>query len=123
MATATVSEYDENEKPDTEVVRQYDPRLYGFPPGTLWPLTAEAAQRGEHRRVSERRVWWYSNVSMTVRVVESDGKVVDAAPVVRKFIGQPLSALRGWMEKKGGFMSELLSKYDYMDASLADLTL
>ncbi len=39
-------------KPKTEVWRKYDPRLYGFPPGTLPPLTAEAARRGEHRRPS-----------------------------------------------------------------------
>jgi len=37
-------------KPKTEVWRNYDPRLYGFPPGTLPPLTAEAARKGEHRR-------------------------------------------------------------------------
>jgi hypothetical protein len=46
----TASEYDDF--PQTicsEVTRPYNPRLYGFPIGTLWPLTAEAARRGEHR--------------------------------------------------------------------------
>jgi len=34
----------------TFVVRDYDPCLYGFPRGTLWPITVEDAQAGRHRQ-------------------------------------------------------------------------
>lgn len=30
--------------------REYDPRLYGFPRGTLWPITVEDARAGRHRQ-------------------------------------------------------------------------
>lgn len=47
--------------------------------------------------------WWLSSRRMTVVVEERDGIVVDAAPIVRKFIGQPLENLTRWMRQQGGY--------------------
>ena len=33
-------------------LRQYDPRLYGKPVGTLWPVTDADAAAGKHREPS-----------------------------------------------------------------------
>lgn len=38
-----------------------------------------------------------SNEKFTVFVTERNGKIIDAAPLVRKFIGQPLQNLINWM--------------------------
>jgi len=38
----------------------------------------------------KRTVWCLSNPRLTVRVVTEAGTIVEAAPVVRKFVGQPL---------------------------------
>jgi hypothetical protein len=46
---------------------------------------------------------------MTVRVdVDANNLIQDSAPIVRKFIGQTLSNLTGWMKKQGGFRSKEL---------------
>jgi len=45
----------------------------------------------------QRTVWCLSNPRLTVRVVTEAGTIVEAAPVVRKFIGQPLLNLLKWM--------------------------
>ena len=45
--------------------------------------------------------WWLSNRRMTVKVVVGDKTIVDAAPIVRKFIGQPFQNLVGWMKRMG----------------------
>ena len=46
---------------------------------------------------------------MTVRVAVSDkGIIVEAAPVVQKFIGQALDNLKNWMGKYGGLRVEKL---------------
>lgn len=46
---------------------------------------------------------WLSSKRMTVLADVQDGLVVKAAPVVRKFIGQPLVNLVRWMKRQGGF--------------------
>ena len=46
-----------------------------------------------------KTTWWLSNRRMTVKVVVRDLKIVDAAPIVRKFIGQPFSNLVNWMTR------------------------
>jgi hypothetical protein len=60
--------------------------------------------------------YWLSSKAMTIEVtVGRDGKgynnqklVTDAPPIARKFIGQPLGSLVGWMQKQGDFeMREL----------------
>lgn len=48
------------------------------------------------------QVWWLSNQQMTVRVSVENGIIKDAAPIVRKFIGQHLSSLYRWMAKQRG---------------------
>ena len=49
------------------------------------------------------QVWWVSTERWTVQVkTEADGNIVDAAPLVRKFIGQPFSHLQDWARRKGG---------------------
>lgn len=54
-----------------------------------------------------RQVWQLSNDRLTVRVVvEQRGGswiVAEAAPMVRRFIGQESQALRRWMNRRPGF--------------------
>jgi len=55
--------------------------------------------------------YWLSNVKMTVAVeTDEDDKIVEAAPIVRKFIGQPLEDLAMWMNKQDGFRIEEMGK-------------
>lgn len=42
-----------------------------------------------------------SNKKLTVMATIRNGKIIDAAPVVRIFIGQPLDNLAAWMRKLG----------------------
>lgn len=45
-------------------------------------------------------IWRLSNEQMTVRVITSShGTIIDAAPIVRKFIGQPFDNLARWMNQ------------------------
>lgn len=49
------------------------------------------------------QVYWVSTGRWTVRVTtEADGRIVDAAPLVRKFIGQPMSHLMDFARRTGG---------------------
>jgi len=53
--------------------------------------------------------YWLSSNKMTVIVdIDDDGIIVYGSPIVRKFLGQPLLNLIGWMERQGGL---LLYKY------------
>ena len=57
------------------------------------------------------RVFWLSSHKMTVRVVTNlSGKIVSTAPIVRRFINQPISNLLTWMSKQGGLLMEVLSE-------------
>jgi len=49
-----------------------------------------------------REVWWVSCNKMTVKVVTEDTVIVEAAPVVWKFKGQPLKNLLLWISRFGG---------------------
>jgi hypothetical protein len=49
--------------------------------------------------------WWLSCSRFTVGVEIKDGVIVDAAPIVRKFIGQPTRNLGRWMRGIGGFQA------------------
>jgi hypothetical protein len=42
-----------------------------------------------------------SNDKLTVQAVIRNGKIIDADPVIRIFIGQPLDNLATWMRKLG----------------------
>jgi len=47
-------------------------------------------------------VWWLSSPRMTVTVkTDKWTEIVDAAPIVRKFVGQHLNDLVRWMKKQG----------------------
>jgi hypothetical protein len=50
----------------------------------------------------------FSSLRMTVWLSVSDGVIQDAAPVVRKFIGQPAANLEAWMQRQGGFRKHYL---------------
>ncbi len=51
---------------------------------------------------------WLSSVKMTIYVRTDSGTVVHAAPIARKFIGQPYGNLIRWMQKQGGFKEAIL---------------
>jgi hypothetical protein len=42
--------------------------------------------------------WWLSSPRMTVGVKVSNGLIVEAAPIVRVFIGQSFTNLLRWMK-------------------------
>jgi len=53
------------------------------------------------------REWWLSSNRMTFFVAVDDRQViVEAAPIARKFVGQPLEHLERWMARQGGFRKE-----------------
>ena len=53
--------------------------------------------------------WWMSNNRLTIQAnVDDNGIVVEAAPVVKKFVGQHVNILRWWMRKLGGYKEEKL---------------
>ena len=57
--------------------------------------------------------WWLSSNRMTISVsVDRNETIVDAAPIVRKFIGQPLQNLIRWMGHQGGLRIEKLGGND-----------
>lgn len=49
------------------------------------------------------RAWWLSSRRMTVFVMTKDDTIIDGPPIIRKFIGQPLDNLRGWIQRQGGY--------------------
>lgn len=51
--------------------------------------------------------YWLSCKKFTVWVaVDDDEKIIKAAPVVKKFVGQPLANLEKWFASFGGFKKE-----------------
>lgn len=52
--------------------------------------------------------YWLSCRAWTVQVTVEDDIVVEAAPIVRKFVGQRFANLVRWAEKLGGMRVELL---------------
>jgi len=54
--------------------------------------------------------WWVSCDRFTVWVqVDERAVITDAAPIVRRFIGQPLQNLKRWANKFGGVRSTCLT--------------
>lgn len=49
---------------------------------------------------------------MTVKVKVRNGKIIEAAPIVQVFVGQPLDNLASWMRKFGETDILLLSTED-----------
>lgn len=54
--------------------------------------------------------YWLSTNRMTFWAKLERGVVVDAAPIARRFIGQPSKNLGRWLRKQGGFKWEKLSE-------------
>ena len=52
--------------------------------------------------------YWVSCNRFTVRVTVVDGRITDAAPVLRRFIGQPFDNLLAWARRLGGMRMEVL---------------
>ena len=50
--------------------------------------------------------WWVSSKRMTVGVRTKAYRIVEAPPVVRVFLGQPIGNLVDWMAKQGGLRVE-----------------
>lgn len=52
---------------------------------------------------------WVSSNSLTVLVyVDEKGIIVNAPPVVRVFVEQPLDNLLNWMDRQGGLRTEVM---------------
>jgi hypothetical protein len=50
-----------------------------------------------------RAYWWVSCAEFTVRVVTDEQDVItEAAPIVRRFVGQPFENLKRWAASLGG---------------------
>ena len=59
----------------------------------------------------KKQVLWLSSYRMTVRVVTgTSGMIVSTAPIIRRFINQPISNLFTWMRKQGGLLIKVLSE-------------
>ena len=53
------------------------------------------------------RKWWFSCRAFTVQVETDERNIITwAAPIVRKFIGQPLANLERWQKTKAVLLSE-----------------
>lgn len=66
-------------------------------------MIKEASKRGLEvyvHRVDQN--WWVSSNKMTFTITTVDNKIIDSAPIGRKFIGQHLVRLLKWMKKQGG---------------------
>ena len=50
--------------------------------------------------------WWMSSERITCWVKTEGHRIVAAAPILRGFIGQPMSNLEAWMRCQGGFRKE-----------------
>ena len=54
-----------------------------------------------------KRSWWLSSELCTIRVETDERNIITwAAPIVRKFIGQPLANLERWQRAKAVLLSE-----------------
>lgn len=80
------------------------------------PLTAEEVrsmlltpeEQADLYAALRREAWLLSCRTLTVRVEINNGIVCSASPIVRRFVGQPLSNLKRWMRGLGGYREELL---------------
>jgi hypothetical protein len=63
-------------------------------------------------------IWRLSNERMTVRVVTRGKIIIDAAPIVRKFIGQPFNNLARWMQPADIMLMEKCHEDDCDTTSL-----
>lgn len=62
---------------------------------------------------STMKDYWVSSLKMTVGVQCDDAyRIISAAPIVRKFIGQPIQNLINWMDRQGGLIVKELGVPD-----------
>lgn len=62
------------------------------------------AYEAQARMVCAMTSWWLSCSKFTVQVEADDEQIVrKAAPIVHRFIGQPMHRLVGWASKLGDF--------------------
>lgn len=54
----------------------------------------------------DEKCWWVSCKKMTILVVSKDGIITGGAPIINKFIGQPLRNLKKWLEPMGDLKIE-----------------
>jgi hypothetical protein len=55
------------------------------------------------------KTYWLSSLKMTVGVdVDDNDRIIDGAPVIKTFIGQPLKNLIRWMSRQAGFHVQVL---------------
>ena len=67
-------------------------------------LQMKPLQNGETKTIEMTKRYWLSCNKFTVGVTVNDQNIIiEAAPITRTFIGQPLSNLINWMEKLKGF--------------------
>jgi hypothetical protein len=50
--------------------------------------------------------YWISSVKMTFSVEVEDNVITDAAPIAKRFVGQPFENLYRWMNAQGGLRLE-----------------
>ena len=65
---------------------------------------------------------WLSSERLTVWVSESYGVIEEAAPVVKRFIGQPMVNLVRWMQKQGRFRRTELCSVNHSKPHVTDPT-
>ena len=63
---------------------------------------------------SPRYDYYLSCGRFTVWVACEDGCIVDGAPIIKQFIGQPLENLTSWMKRFGKFKSRQIGKQTRM---------
>ncbi len=68
----------------------------------MMTMSLPGGPKGRPGKKTGTEVWWVSSPRMTVKVkIDSDRQIIEAAPVVRKFVGQSFSNLIGWIKKQG----------------------
>jgi translation elongation factor EF-4 len=50
-----------------------------------------------------KHFYWISTKEMTCGVSTEDNKIIDAPPILKKFIGGDIDRLRKWMNKQEGY--------------------
>ena len=57
--------------------------------------------------------WWLSSRSMTVCVTVEGGYITRGPAIVRRFVGQPLGNLTGWLVRQGGLIVKEMPPCDH----------
>lgn len=54
-----------------------------------------------------KQCYWLSTQNMTVFAeIDANGKITNASPIVRRFVGQAFLNLKRWLERQGGLRCE-----------------